>query len=101
MVECLQMVDAMFVVFGDAEHHGRGGADAELVRGSMDVDPITGEAFQASDFVANFVVENFGAAARNGVESGIAQADNRVADAERAVLGDSDDFGGGVAVEMD
>jgi len=44
--------------------------------------------------------ENFCAAAGDGVESGVAQAENRVANAEAAVLGDGDDFGGGEAVQM-
>ena len=94
------MVDAVFVILAYAEHHGRGGAHADLVGGAVNVDPVVGEAFEAGDFVADFVVENFGAAAGDGIESGIAQAENRVANAEAAVLGDGDDLGSGVAVQM-
>ena len=81
IVELLEVVDAVFVVLADAEHHGRGGAHADLVGGAVDVDPVVGEALEAGDFVADFVVENFCAAAGDGIESGIAQAENRVADA--------------------
>src|SRR5258706_10370699 len=95
------MVEAVFVILADAEHHGRGGAHADLVGGAVDVDPVVGKAFEAGDLVADFVVKNFCAAAGNGIESGIAQAQNRVSGAEAAVLGDGDDLGGGVAMQMD
>jgi len=100
IVEGLQVVDAVLVVFADAEHHGGGGAHADLVGGAMNVDPVGGEAFEARDFVADFVVENFGAAAGDGIESGVPQAENGVADAEVAVFGDGDDLRCGVAVQM-
>src|SRR5258708_6884430 len=100
VVELLEVVDAVFVVFAYAEHHGRSGSHADLVSGAVNVDPITRQAFEARDFVADFVVENFGAAAGNGIESGIAQAENRVANAEAAVLGDGDDLRRGVAMQM-
>jgi hypothetical protein len=45
VVEFLKMVDAVLVAFADAEHHGGGGAHAELVSGAVDVDPVAGEAF--------------------------------------------------------
>jgi len=31
VIKLLQVVDAVFVVLADAEHHGRGGAHADLV----------------------------------------------------------------------
>ena len=77
------MIDAMLVVFADAEHHGRRGPHAELVRGAMNIEPIVGQALQARDLVAHFVVQNLRAAAGNGIKSGIAQALDRVFDAER------------------
>src|SRR5208337_1672856 len=100
IVKFLEMVDAVFVIFADAEHHGRGGAHADLMSGAVNVDPIAGEALEAGDFVADFVVENFGAAAGDGIESGIAQAENRVANAEATVFGDGNDLRRGIAVEM-
>ncbi len=101
VVKFLQVVDAVFVILADAEHHGGGGAHADLVGGAVNVDPVVGEALEARDFIADFVVENFGAAAGDGIESGIAQAKNRVTNAEAAVLGNGDDLGRGVAMQMD
>src|SRR5271167_1444236 len=94
------MVDAVFVILAYPEHHGRGGAHADLVGGAVNVDPVVGQALQASNFVADFVVENFGTATGDGIESGIAQAENGVADAEAAVLGDGDDLRRGIAVQV-
>ena len=50
--------------------------------------------------MADFVVKNFGAAAGDGIESGIAQFGDCVANCEAAVLGDSDDLRRGIAVQM-
>ena len=94
------MVDAVLVVLADAEHHGSGGAHADLVRGAVHVDPVIGQALQAGDLVSDLVVENLGAAAGDGVESRVAQTENRVADAEAAVFGDGYDLGRGVAVQV-
>ena len=66
----------------------------------MDFQPVGGQAFQARDLVTDFVVENFGASTGDGVESGIAQAGDRVAHTERAVFGDRENFGCRVAMEM-
>src|SRR5450432_558993 len=95
------MVDAVLVFFADAEHHGGGGAHAELVRGAVHVEPVGGQAFQAGDLVADFVVENFGAAAGDGIKSGGAQFRNGLANREAAVLGNGDNLRRGVAVQMD
>jgi hypothetical protein len=100
VVELLQMIDAVFVIFADAEHHGRGGAHADLVRRAVHINPVTREALQAGDFVADFVVQNLSAAAGDGIESGIAQAENRIANAEFAVLGNGDDLRSRVAMQM-
>ena len=78
----LEVIDAMLECLAHAEHHGGGGAHAQLVRGAMHVDPVFGQALQAGDLVADFVVENFRAAAGNGIEPGIAQAANGVAQVE-------------------
>src|ERR1035441_3272468 len=100
IVNNLQMVDAVLDGFPDAKHHSRGGSNAKLVRGAMHLQPIGGQAFQPSDFVANFVVEDLSAAAGNRIESRVAQPRNRVAHAEVAVLGDRKNLRSGVAVQM-
>ena len=81
-VEPLEMIDAVLDLLPHAEHHGRGGPHADLVRGTMHVDPVFRQALQPRNLVADFVVENFRAAAGNGIESRIAQAQNRVANTE-------------------
>src|ERR1700722_2892435 len=100
IVKFLQVVNAVFVVLAYAKHHGCGGAHPDLVGGAMNIDPVVGQAFEARNFVAHFIVENFGAAAGNGIEPSVAQAENCVANAEAAVLGDRDNLGSGVAMEM-
>ena len=60
----------------------------------MYIDPIIGQAFQARDLVTDFVIQNFRAPARNGIEPGVAQTRNGVANRQAAVFGDSDDLGG-------
>src|SRR5438105_15795831 len=71
VVDDLKVVHAMLEFLAASEHHGGGRAHAELVSGAMDVQPISGEALQAGDAVAHLVVQNLGAAARDGIEAGI------------------------------
>src|SRR6185437_12857382 len=87
--------------FAYAEHHGGGGSHAELVSGAMHQNPFVGSSFEAGDALADIVVENFRAASGNGIESGIAQANDGVAHGEVAVFGDGQNFRGGKAVEPD
>src|SRR5262249_16870182 len=65
----LQMAHALFESFPAAEHHGGGGAHAELVSGAVDVDPLVDRALQARDAMADGVVEDFSAAAGDRVEA--------------------------------
>ena len=96
-----EVVDALVEGFADAEHHGGGSAHAELVGGAMDGNPVCGAAFEAGDALADIVVEDFGAAAGDGVESGIAEAGDGGAQVEFAVFGDGENFRGGEAVQPD
>ena len=64
-------------------------------------DPILGAALEAGDAMADFVVEDFGAAAGDGVEAGVAEAGDGGAEVELGVLGDGENFGGGEAVQPD
>ena len=66
----------------------------------MDVEPVFGQALQARNFVANFIVENLGPATGNGIQTRIAQARNRVANRHAAVFGDGDDLRSGITMEM-
>ena len=96
-----EVIDALVECFAHAEHHGGGGAHAELMGGAMHADPVFGAALQAGDALANFVVEDFGAAAGDGVESCVAQAGDGGAQVEFAVLGDGEDLRCGEAVQPD
>ena len=78
-VDSLQVVDAVLELFADAEHHGGSGSHAELVRSAVHVQPVFSQALQTRNTMTNFVVQNFRAATRDGIESGIAQAGDRVA----------------------
>ena len=96
-----EVVDALIECFADAEHHGGGGAHAELVRGAMDGDPVVGAALEAGDALADVVVEDFGAAAGDGVEACVAKSGDSGAQVEFGVLGDGEDLRCGEAVEPD
>ena len=63
--------------------------------------PVFGAALEAGDAVADFVVEDLGAAAGDGVEAGVAQAHDGVAHGEVAVFGDGEDLGRREAVQPD
>jgi len=66
----------------------------------MDFQPIGGQAFQARDFVADFVIQNFRTAAGDGIESGIAQARNGIAQGELAVFRNGENFRSRVAMQV-
>jgi len=94
-------MNSMFNRLAAAPHHGSRGADAELMGGAVDAQPFFGVAFKAGDTLADFVVKNFGAGAGNGIEAGIAEPGNRVADGNVRNLGDIQDFRCGKHVEVD
>src|SRR5215469_4830031 len=100
VVERLQVIDPVLKLFSNAKHHGGSGAYAQLMSGAVHVEPVFGQALQARDAVAHFVVENFGTPAGDGVEPGIAQAGDGIADSKAAVLGDGNDFRRRVAVQV-
>ncbi len=95
-----EMVDAVAQFFAAAEHHGGGGAQSEGVGDAVHFFPVVAGAFQARDLGANFVVENFGAAAGDGLQAGVHQALDGFADAKFADFRDAQDFWRGKAVQM-
>src|SRR6185437_11454925 len=97
----LEVVYPLLEGFAYTEHHGGGGSHAELVCGAMHQNPFVGSAFEASDALADIVIENFRTASRDGIEAGVAEADDSVAHGEVAVFGDGQNFRGGKAVEPD
>ncbi len=96
----LEMIDAMAQLFAAAEHHGGGRAQAQFVRGAVHIFPIVAGAFEARDFGADFVIENFGAAAGNRLQSGVHQAANGVFDGEFADFRDAENFRRGKTVQV-
>ncbi len=94
------MIDAMPQLLATAEHHGGGGAQAELVRGAVHVFPIVAGAFEARDFGPDFVIENFRAATGDGLQAGVHQASNGVFDAELAYFRDAKNFRCGKTVQV-
>lgn len=96
-----EVVDALVHGFADAEHHGGGGAHSELMGGAMHGDPVVGAALEAGDALADVVVEDLGAAAGDGVKSGIAKTRDGGAEVQVGVLRDGQDFGGAEAVQPD
>ena len=100
LVKPLEVIHPVFDVLAYAEHHGRGRAHAQLVGGAMHVKPVLGQALEPGYLVADFVVENFGAASGDGIQSGIAQTHNSVADAQLAVFRYGNNLRRRVAVQM-
>jgi hypothetical protein len=94
------MIDPLFDRLSAAEHHCRGRANAEGMRRPMHVDPLIARAFKAADAMTNRVVENFRAAARNGIEAGIAQPRHRISQGQTADFGNIRDLRGRETVQM-
>src|ERR1035441_1318419 len=96
-----EMVDALIERLTHAEHHGRSSAHTELVGGPMHVNPVVSATLEPRNALAHIVIENLRAAARNGIESRIPQARNRVAQAQFAVLGDGEGLRSRQAMQPD
>src|SRR5258708_4308804 len=94
------MVDAMAQFLATAEHHGGGGAQSQRMGHAVHLFPVVAGALQARNFPAHFIVENFRAAAGNGLQPGIHQALNRFADAEFAHFRDAQDWRWGKTMKM-
>src|SRR6185437_2638528 len=92
---------ALLKRFAHPEHHCRRGAHAELVSSAMHADPIFGAALETGNTEPHIIVEDLGAAARNGIKSGIVQPRNGGAKVQVAVFGDGQHLGGGKAMQPD
>src|SRR3954451_754302 len=78
----LEVVHPLLDGLAAAEHHGGGRPHAELMRGTVDVDPLVNRALQTADAMADSVVEDLRAAAGDGVETGVAEAGDGVPQAD-------------------
>src|SRR5229473_6261475 len=95
-----EMVDAMAQLFAAAEHHGGGGAQSQRMGHAVHFFPVITRALQTRNFRADFVVENFRAAARNGLQPRVHQPLNRFADADFADFRDAQNFGRRKTMQM-
>ncbi len=62
------------------------------MRRAVDVKPIIGKALQAGNFVTDFIIQNFRAAAGNGIQSGRAQPDDSFFNRQPADVGEVNDL---------
>ena len=76
------MLDALFERLDVAVHHRGGRRHALAVRLAHDFEPLVTLRLLRGEDLAHAIDENFATAARNRVETGIAQARNRVGDRE-------------------
>ncbi len=67
----------------------------------MDADPVFGAALEAGNAPAHIVVENLRAAAGDGIEARVAQANDGVAQGQIGILRDGQDFRRREAVQPD
>ena len=96
----LEMIDAVAQLFAATEHHGGSGTQPKFVRGAVHIFPIVAGAFEARDFGADFIIENFRAAAGDRLQTSVHQSANGVFDAEFADLRDAENFRRGKTVQM-
>ncbi len=78
----------------------RGGAQPERMRDAMNFFPIVAGTFQARDLGADFVIENFRAAAGDGLQTGVHQPLDGFAHADFGNLRDAQNFRRGETVQM-
>src|SRR5206468_9463670 len=88
LVDTLEVIGAMDKVLTDAEHHCRRGAHAKLMRRAVNGDPVLGQALQTGDAMADLVIQYFRAAAGDGIETGVTQAHDGVAQRKLAIFRD-------------
>ena len=73
LAQPVQVIEAMLERFPEAEHHGSRSAQSQPVRFAMDRQPLRGVDFHRADAGADFIVQNLGSRARNGIQTRIAQ----------------------------
>ena len=80
------MLDALFFGLDVAVEHGGVGAQADLVRGAGDIEPLLAADFVVADDFAHARIENFRAAAGQRIDAGVLERDQRIANGK---LGDA------------
>ena len=80
VAECEQVVDAVVPLLYMAEHHGGGGLEAHLMRGAHHLEPLAGVDASRPEGCADVVVEDLGAGAGEGVDAGLFELCEEVAE---------------------
>ena len=81
-----QVVDPVLGLVDVAVEHGGVGVQAQPMGRPMDVEPAFGRRLGAADLLANFGMEDLGAAARQAPQSGIDQLLENASTDRRAIL---------------
>src|SRR5205085_765845 len=92
VIDALKVISAVLESLSHAEHHRGSGTHAKLVRGTMHGDPVFSEAFQSRDAMPDFVIEDLRTATGNGVEAGVSQSHDGVAQGKLAVFRNRQDL---------
>src|ERR1700730_2127816 len=70
------------------------------MRSSVDIEPVVSQTFQSGDAITNFIIENLGSSAGDGIKTGVPQSRNRVANCHAAIFRDGNDLRCRIAVQM-
>ena len=95
-----QMIHAVGEALDVAVKHGAGAAPAEPVPGAVDVQIFLGGFLAAGDVRADFLAENFRAAAGERIEAGGFQFNQRLLDGFFREPGEVQNFNGGETFEL-
>ncbi len=90
-----QMIHAVGKAFDVAVKHRAGAAPAEPVPGAVDVQIFLGGFLALGDGAADFLAENFRAAAGERIEAGVLQFNQRLLDGFFGEPGEMQNFNGG------
>src|SRR5205823_1331848 len=101
LAEMLEVVDAMLVALAYSEHHRRSGAHTQLVSSAVNIHPVLSQTLQARDTMTDFIIQDLRASSRDGIQAGVTQSNDRVANGEITVLGDGNNLGGRITMQMD
>src|SRR5688500_17992538 len=101
VAELEHVADAFGGGFDVAIQHRGVGEDAEGVGGSVDFEPFVVADLALEDFVVDAVVEDFGAAAGEGAEAGVAEGGEDVSDGEARDAGEVDELDGGEGFDVE
>ncbi len=101
VAQAAEVLDALGDGLDVAEHHRATGLHAELVGGAHDREPLLRVGFAGADFAADAVNEDFAAAAGDGRQAGVLQAQQDIAERQAEGLVEVPDFRRAEGVDVD